>query len=155
MPAFSDNARRDGDGRYRFRGGRSVDPHEELHPEMAEQTIEVGANVPGTIDELISMQRGDQAQEPLPVKPEKADRITAKVSRVLDLIDELETTAAEDKLIALAILRQLEGYHDDIVGKMQDDADARHSQIVAWAVDADRLMQSRILLDSVDLNEGD
>lgn len=152
MPAFSDNARRDGDGRYRFRGGRSVDPHEELHPEMTEQTIEVGANVPGTIDELIAMQQGELDHEALPSKPEKPDRITAKVSKVLDLIDELETSAAEDQQIALSILRQLENYHDDIVGKMQEDADAKHSQIVAWAVDADRLMQSRILLESVDLD---
>jgi len=73
-------------------------------------------------------------------------------AQVLDLIDELETTAAEDQQIALSIVRQLECYHDDIVAKMQEDADAKHNQIVAWAVDADRLMQSRIVLESVDLS---
>ncbi|MEB3332746.1 MAG: hypothetical protein VKI83_09690 [Synechococcaceae cyanobacterium] len=129
-----------------------MDPHESLHPEMAEQAIDVGADVPSTIDELIAMQQGDQADEPLPQKPEKPERITARVSRVLDLIHELETTAAEDLQIALSIVRQLEDYHDDIVAKMQEDADAKHSQIAAWAVDADRLMQSRILLQNVDLD---
>jgi hypothetical protein len=152
MPAFSDNARRDGDGRYRFRRGRSVDPHEDLHPEMGEQAVEVGADVPSTIDELIAMQQGDQNDAPLPSKPEKPERLTAKVRRVLDLIEELETTAAEDQQIALSIVRQLEDYHDDIVAKMQEDTDAKHRQIVAWAVDADRLMQTRILLASVDLD---
>jgi hypothetical protein len=149
MPAFFDNARRDGDGRYRFRRGYSVDPHEDLHPEMGEQAVEVGADVPSTISELIAMQQANQSDEPLPSKPE---RLTTKVRRVLDLIDELETTAAEDQQIALSIVRQLECYHDDIVAKMQEDADAKHNQIVAWAVDADRLMQSRILLESVDLS---
>jgi len=74
------------------------------------------------------------------------------VRRVLDLIEELETTAAEDQQIALSIVRQLEDYHDDIVVKMQEDTDAKHCHIVAWAVDADRLMQTRILLASVDLD---
>ena len=152
MPAFSDNARWDGDGRYRFRRGRSVDPHEDLHPEMGEQAVEVGADVPSTIDELIAMQQGDQNDAPLPSKPEKPERLTAKVRRVLDLIEELETTAAEDQQIALSIVRLLEDYHDDIVAKMQEDTDAKHRQIVAWAVDADRLMQTRILLASVDLD---
>ena len=107
MPAFFDNARRDGDGRYRFRRGYSVDPHEDLHPEMGEQAVEVGADVPGTISELIAMQQANQSDEPLPSKPE---RLTTKVRRVLDLIDELETTAAEDQQIALSIVRQLECY---------------------------------------------
>ena len=34
---------------------------------------------------------------------------------------------------------------------MKDDEQAKHSQIVAWSIDADRLMRSRILLESVDL----
>ena len=32
-------------GRYRFLVGRSLDPHEELHPEMADQSVEVGSDV--------------------------------------------------------------------------------------------------------------
>ena len=62
MPAFFDNARRDGDGRYRFRRGYSVDPHEDLHPEMGEQAVEVGADVPSTISELIAMQQARRAE---------------------------------------------------------------------------------------------
>jgi hypothetical protein len=67
-------------------------------------------------------------------------------------MEQLETSAHEDQQIALEIVRHLERFHDEVVEEMQDDTDAKHSQIVAWAVDADRLMQSRILLASVDLD---
>lgn len=55
------------------------------------------------------------------------------------------------QLIALSLVRKLEAYHDRIVEELQDDDFARHTQIVAWAIDADRLLQSRRLLESVDL----
>jgi hypothetical protein len=48
-------------------------------------------------------------------------------------------------------VRKLEAYHDQIVEELQDDESARHTQIVAWSIDADRLFQSRRLLESVDL----
>jgi hypothetical protein len=73
------------------------------------------------------------------------------VQEVIALIDRLDTSAAEDQQIALRLLHRLKSFHDEVVDEMRDDSDASHNQIVAWAVDADRLMRSRILLDSVNL----
>lgn len=92
-------------GRYRFRRGRSLDPQEELHPEMSATDLDVQATTPDS----------------------------------------------PEALIALSRLRRLETYHERIVAEMEDDDTARHSQIVLWAVDADRLLQARQLLESVDL----
>lgn len=138
-------------GRYRFRLGRSLDPHEELHPEMAEEPVDVSSEVPGTIDELIAMQQNDKPEPSRPEKPEKPDKVTEKVRKVLDLIEELDTSAAEDQEVALAIVRQLERFHDDAVKDMVEDTETKRSQLVAWAVDADRLMYCRFLLESIDL----
>jgi hypothetical protein len=66
-------------------------------------------------------------------------------------VDGLDTSPLEDQLIALSLLRRLETYHERIVAEMEGDDTARHSQIVLWAVDADRLLQARQLLESVDL----
>ena len=49
-------------------------------------------------------------------------------------------------------MRGLESFHDDVVEELREDDDAKHSQIIAWSIDADRLMRSRILLESVDLD---
>lgn len=140
-------------GRYRYRAGKPVDPSEGLHPEMteaemaqAEPAAGAASGIPNSPQELIAM------QENKPERPEKPERQQSpKVNQVIELIEKLDTTAYEDQQIALAILRHLESFHDDVVVEMKDDADAKHSQIAAWAVDADRLMRSRLLLDSVDL----
>jgi hypothetical protein len=34
---------------------------------------------------------------------------------------------------------------------MRQDDDASHNQLISWTIDADRLMQARILLGTVDL----
>lgn len=140
-------------GRYRYRAGKPVDPNEGLHPEMteaemaqAEPAASAASSIPNSPQELIAM------QENKPERPEKPERQQSpKVKQVIELIEKLDTTAYEDQQIALAILRHLETFHDEVVDEMKDDADAKHSQIAAWAIDADRLMRSRMLLDSVDL----
>lgn len=137
-------------GRYRFQGGQPLDPHADVHPEMAadQAAAPVGAGIPNSPDELIAMQESKPEKE----RPDKPERnTTPKVKQVLDLIKRLETTAYEDQQIALALVRHLETYHDNVVGEMQDDDDAKHGQIVSWAIDADRLMHCRIFLESVDL----
>lgn len=133
--------------RYRFRGGRPVDLNEGLHPEMAEgnQPQAVAAGIPDSPQQLIAMQTKEQRPE----KPER--RQSPKVKEVLALIEKLETDAYEDQQIALSLVRQLESFHDGVVEEMQEDEEAKHSQIAAWAIDADRLMRARMLLDSVDL----
>lgn len=135
-------------GRYRFQGGRPLDPDAGVHPEMAadQATVPVGAGIPNSPHELMAM------QEHKPRRPEKPERQqSAKVQQVIDLIQQLDTSAAEDQQIALMIVRHLETFHDDVVKEMQEDAEARHTQIVSWAVDADRLYRCRMLLENVDL----
>ena len=136
--------------RYRFRNGKPLDPAEGLHPEMAdlEQVPEPSCPIPTSPDALISMQSKNSNERP--EKPVRQQ--SAKVKQVVDLIESLDTSAHEDQQIALMIVRHLERMHDDIVDEMRDDSDAKHSQIVAWAVDADRLMRCRNLLESVDLD---
>ncbi len=134
--------------RYRFRNGKPVDPSEGLHPEMTEDSLAVPlqSGIPNSPQQLIAMQTKDQRPE----KPERGQ--SPKVKEVLDLIDKLDTNAYEDQQIALTLVRHLETFHDGVVEEMRDDEEAKHSQIVAWAIDADRLMRARVLLDSVDLD---
>lgn len=135
-------------GRYRFQGGQPLDPNAGVHPEMAtgQDAAPVSAGIPNTPQELMAMQ-DNKAERP--EKPERQQ--SAKVKQVLDLIEKLDTSAAEDQQIALTLVRRLEGFHDEVVEEMKDDADAKHSQIISWAVDADRLYRARMLLESVDL----
>lgn len=136
--------------RYRYRNGKPVDPAEGLHPELVdlEQVPEPSCPIPTSPDALIAMQ--SKSNNERPEKPERQQ--SAKVKQVIDLIESLETSAHEDQQIALMIVRHLERMHDDIVDDLRDDNDAKHNQIVAWAVDADRLMRCRNLLESVDLD---
>ncbi len=101
--------------------------------------------IPDSPEQLIAMQE--------PRRPEKPEhQQSPKVKEVLDRINSLETSDGEDLQIALAIVRHLERLHDEIVAEMKDDDEAKHSQIVAWAIDADRLYRTRLLLESVDLS---
>jgi hypothetical protein len=103
--------------------------------------------IPATPQELIAM------QEQRPERPQKPERQrSAKVQQVLDLIEQLETGAAEDRQIALTLVRKLERFHDGVVDELKKDEEAKHSQIIGWAVDADRLYRSRMLLESVNLD---
>lgn len=135
-------------GRYRYEAGKPVDPDAGVHPEMAEcQPTAGAAGIPGSPDELIAMQHSR------PSRPEKPDfELSAKVKQVLELIDRLETDAHEDQQIALALISQLEKMHVEVVEDLQDDATAKHGQIVSWAIDADRLLRCRMLLESIDLD---
>jgi hypothetical protein len=135
-------------GRYRYQGGRPLDPAAGVHPEMDPEacTPAVSGSIPDSPEQLIAM------QENKPERPEKPARPkSTKVKQVLDLIDNLDTTHGEDLQIALAIVASLERMHDEVVDELEGDDDARHSQIIRWAIDGDRLYRSRLLLESVDL----
>lgn len=141
-------------GRYRFQGERPLDPDEGVHPEMVDSAAVPppsgtgGSAIPSSPSELIAMQEHPLEGEGL----EPAERPESpRVRQVLDLIESLDTAAWEDQQIALAIVRHLEGYHDQVVSDMRDSEEADHGQLVCWAIDADRLMQCRRLLESVDL----
>jgi len=143
-------------GRYRFCAGRPVDPSEGLHPELADtaQAVPLAAGIPNSPQELIAMQSNDNTPDndraERPQKPEKQK--SAKVNEVLELISKLDTSSLEDQQIALSLVRGLESFHDGVVEDMREDNDAKHSQIIAWSIDADRLMRSRMLLESIDLD---
>lgn len=148
MSQFSDRPRQPAGDRYRFCCGRFVDPNEGVYPKMVDlDGAASGSNgIPDSPDALIAM------QENKPERPEKPERShSAKVKQVPDLMDKLETSTDDDQQIALAILRQLDRFHDGVVEEMREDEEAKHSQIAAWAVDADRLMHCRIFLESIDL----
>jgi hypothetical protein len=137
-------------GRYRYCAGRPLDPSEGIHPELnpddAPATEESG--VPDSPAALIAMQ--DKSDAPRPEKPER--KPSAKVEQVLELLDRLETGAVEDLDLVQRLVRKLENFHDHVVEEMRDDEAASHSQLIAWSIDADRLMRSRLLLESVDLD---
>ena len=139
-------------GRYRFQGGKPVDPDDGVHPELRsgsfnEPAATPAVAIPDSPDQLLAM------QENKPERHEKrAETTSPKVSQVLELIEKLDTNVYEDQQIALALVRHLEQFHDNVVEEMQEDNEAKHSQIVSWAIDADRLMRCRMLLESVDLN---
>lgn len=135
-------------GRYRFQGGQSLDPDAGVHPEMAsgQDNAPVGTGIPNSPQDLIAM------QTTRPERPEKPERQhSPKVKQALELLEKLETSPAEDQQIALFLVRQLESFHDEVVAEMRDDEEAKHAQIVSWAIDADRLFRARVLLESVDL----
>lgn len=135
-------------GRYRFQAGRPLNPDAGVHPEMVcgQDAAAVGAGIPNSPQELIAMQ--DNNSE----RPQKPEYTTApKVQEVLDLIAKLDNTAADDLQVALALVRRLENYHDSVVDDLREDEEVKHSQIIRWAVDADRLYRARLLLESVDL----
>ncbi|MCP9891432.1 hypothetical protein KBY57_10245 [Cyanobium sp. Aljojuca 7D2] len=139
-------------GRYRFQAGKPVDPDDGVHPELRSSAFNDTAAtpavaIPDSPEQLIAM------QEKKPERHEKrAEPTSPKVSQVMELIEKLETNAYEDQQIALALVRHLEQFHDNVVEEMQEDSEAKHTQIVSWAIDADRLMRCRMLLESVDLN---
>ena len=136
-------------GRYRFCAGEPVNPLDGLHPEVAEFETHspAVAGIPNSPNELIAMQ--DQMSSKRPEKPER--QTSAKVTQVMELIDKLDTKGAEDLAIAFRLVRRLEGFHDEVVDDMRTDEQASHNQLISWAIDADRLMQARILLGNVDL----
>jgi hypothetical protein len=141
--------------RYRYSRGSRLDPSEGLHPELSDtaQAMPVGAGIPNTPQDLIAMQTNDNIDNERSERPEKPERQkSAKVSEVLALIDKLDTSGLEDQQIAISLVRGLESFHDGVVEELREDDDAKHSQIIAWSIDADRLMRSRILLESVDLD---
>ena len=123
-------------GRYRFQAGKPVDPDDGLHPELRSSAFNENAAapaiaIPDSPDQLIAMQEN---------KPERHEKRAQP------------TNAYEDQQIALALVRHLEQFHDNVVEEMQEDSEAKHTQIVSWAIDADRRMRCRMLLESVDLD---
>ena len=96
------------------------------------------------------MQR-NTAEQSRPEKTGKGEPIPPKVKKALDWLSDLECSPAEEKAIALAILLNLEQFHDETVEEMVNANESERSQLAAWAVDADRLMLARRLLEGIEL----
>ena len=126
-----------------------INPQEGVHPEL-EDHGEGGGTAPRSPEELIRMQRRATEQS-RPQKNAKGEKPSPKVQKVLDCWGGQELSPAEDKAIALAILRRLEQFHDETVEEMANADDSKRSLLTAWSVDADRLMLCRVFLEGIEL----
>lgn len=126
-----------------------MDPDAGLHPEM-QNPGSGGGTAPNTPEELLKMQATSQKPN-RPDKPVESDKITAKVRGALKFLEKLKLSAAEDKQVALSILRHLESYHDEEAEELIESSESKRNQVAAWAVDADRLMLCRIFLEGIEL----
>jgi hypothetical protein len=149
QPQHSNEEPQPPSGRYRYRGLTPMDPDEGLHPEIQYPGVG-GGSAPNTPEDLINMQE-TSAKPSRPDKPPKNHKNTLKAKQALDFLETLELSPAEDKQVALSILRHLESYHDDEVEQLIESTDSNRSQVAAWAVDADRLMLCRSILEGVEL----
>ena len=149
QPHNSGQDRNPPSGRYRFYGQIPLDPNEGVHPEMQDPG-EGGGTAPHSPDALIKMQAP-------PAKTGRlddsggAEELTIKVKKALSLLKMLDLSLAEDKQVALAIVRHLESYHDEVVEDLVERSESKRSHVAAWAVDADRLMLCRIFLEGIEL----
>ena len=126
-----------------------MDPDEGMHPEIQDPGLG-GDSAPHTPEDLLRMQ-APCARSNRPEKSTKSDKTTLKTKQALEFLKKLELSPVEDKQVALSILRQLESYHDDEVEELIESTDSKRSQVAAWAVDADRLMLCRVVLEGIDL----
>jgi len=149
---FHSSAPRYPQGRYSMESGLNATDGQALtQPGEVQATPAVGT-VPDSPQQLLAMQEQDADGSATPEKTGRTERTSAKAEEVLALIDKLDTSGGDDLQIALKLVRWLERYHDDTVERLQGEEGADHAQIVAWAIDADRLMRVRILLESIDLD---
>lgn len=74
-----------------------------------------------------------------------------RVAQVLALLRARELNPWESQQIALNLLQQLEAYHQGVLAEMQNSPDSTAAQMACWAIDGDRLMHCRRLLESITL----
>lgn len=103
-------------------------------------------SVPSTPGELVAMQR--HLGEPQP-HPEQAGQ--ERVEQTLALLQNQDLNPWETQQIALALLQQLESYHQSVVAELHDTSQSTPAQVACWAIDGDRLMHCRRLLESITL----
>lgn len=75
----------------------------------------------------------------------------ARVAQLLSQLQAEELSPWESQQIALALLQQLESYHRGVLGEMQNSPESAPAQVACWAIDGDRLMHCRRLLESITL----
>lgn len=97
--------------------------------------------VPNTPEELFDLQTL--------ATPQKE---SARVLEAMATLSALHTSPAEDGRIALRLLHKLECFHDAMLEELISAEAGNHGLIASVAVDADRLMRARLLLESVRLD---
>ncbi len=100
--------------------------------------------VPASPDALVAMQR--RRCEPLPPQ-DSEDRLAG----VLAQLRSEGLSPWESQQIALVLLEQLESYHRAVLTEMQRSEEGTTAQVACWAIDGDRLMHCRRLLESITL----
>lgn len=102
--------------------------------------------VPSTPGELVAMQRPFDAI----LKPQRLGE-AERLARVLALLQSQDLTPWECQQIALVLLQQLETYHQAVVAELHDTPQSTPAQVACWAIDGDRLLHCRRLLESLTL----
>jgi hypothetical protein len=131
-------------GRYRYRAGQPLDPFAELHPEMNGDFIQVNPSTPTTIQQLLDIQQAFASGL-------SQERFDIKVETILSLVRKLEISMVQSRKIALTLIEMIESFHDEMVQSMIDNDESERAQIAAWAIDSDRLMRCRDLLQQIEL----
>ncbi len=102
--------------------------------------------VPSTPGELVAMQQLVGERQPTP-----AAGGDDRVAQTLALLRSHDLNPWECQQITLALLQQLESYHQAVVAELHDTPGGTPAQVACWAIDGDRLMHCRRLLESVTL----
>jgi hypothetical protein len=131
-------------GRYRYQAGQPLDPFAELHPEMNGDFIQVNPSTPTTIQQLLDIQQAFASGL-------SQERFDIKVETILSLVRKLEISMVQSRKIALTLIEMIESFHDEMVQSMIDNDESERAQIAAWAIDSDRLMRCRDLLQQIEL----
>ncbi len=106
----------------------------------------VRQGIPSTPGELMAMQqRLSQSQPPEPPCSEQ------RVAQALRQLQSLGLNIWESQQIAVALLQQLEEYRQGVVAELHDTAGSPPAEVACWAIDGDRLMHCRRLLESITL----
>lgn len=106
----------------------------------------VRQDIPSTPGELMAMQ-----QRLSPSQPPEPPCMGQRVAQALTHLQTLGLNAWESQQIALALLQQLEGYHQGVVAELHDTHGSPPAEVACWAIDGDRLMHCRRLLESITL----
>lgn len=107
--------------------------------------------VPRSPAELLALQRTHPQADQQERSDKPKNKPSVKAHQVQKVIQRLDLNPAEIQHVALHLLRRLENLHDDVTEKHRTNPKGSRDQLMRWAVDADRLMWARVMVENVDL----
>lgn len=125
---------------------RTPDPHAGVDATQRSASGPDQGLVPSTPGELVAMQQLVGERQPPP-----ATGGDDRVAQTLALLRSHDLNPWECQQITLALLLQLESYHQAVVAELHDTPQSTSAQVACWAIDGDRLMHCRRLLESITL----